>query len=137
MLAIAGLVVGIVVFALDTTSVSAQNKNVTFDKNFHFGAASASYQIEGCWDKDGKSPNIWDEVTHRDWGYTEDRSNGDVAANSYEFFEKDIDALDNIGVSAHMTNLLSLSANEICINSKPHTRSAKKMMVLDQKFNFP
>lgn len=70
---------------------------VTFDKAFQFGAASASYQIEGGWDADNKSMNIWDTVTHEDWGYTADRSNGDVAANSYEFYDKDIAALDNIG----------------------------------------
>lgn len=100
MCGIAGLAVGITFLVLGGSSdAQIQPKNVTFDKDFKIGAASASYQIEGGWDVDGKSPNIWDVVTHEDWGYTADRSNGDVAANSYEFFEKDIEAIENVGVS--------------------------------------
>lgn len=99
MLGIAGIGIAVaIVFALMD---SVEPVDVTFDKDFKFGAASASYQIEGGWDADDKSMNIWDKVTHDDWGYTADRSNGDEAANSYEFYEKDIEALDNIGVSEY------------------------------------
>jgi hypothetical protein len=95
---LAGLAVGITFLVL-SNSGDTSGQEVSFDSNFKFGAASASYQIEGGWDKDYKSENIWDTITHKDWGYTADRSNGDEAANSYEFWEKDIDALDNVGVS--------------------------------------
>lgn len=99
MFGIAGIAVAVaVVFAFMNP---VEPVDVTFDKDFIFGAASASYQIEGGWEADGKSCNIWDTVTHNDWNYTADRSNGDVAANSYEFYEKDIEALDNIGVSEY------------------------------------
>lgn len=95
-------------------------KEVTFDEKFLFGAASASYQIEGAWDADGKTPNVWDEVTHRDWGYTADRSNGDVAANSYEYYEKDIEALQNIGVSGlYIRNLIQMFTRSLMTNLLP------------------
>lgn len=97
---LAGLAVGITLLVLSNSDDAKAQPKVTFNPDFKFGAASASYQIEGAWDKDYKSENIWDTITHKDWGYTADRSNGDVAANSYEFWQKDIDALDNIGVSS-------------------------------------
>lgn len=31
-----------------------------FAKDFLFGAASASYQVEGAWDEDGKGLSNWD-----------------------------------------------------------------------------
>lgn len=74
-------------------------KVIQFPKDFQFGAASAAYQVEGAWDDDGKSPSIWDTLTHRNPASVADRSNGDVAADSYHMFQKDVDALSDIGVS--------------------------------------
>lgn len=96
-----GVAVGVTVFVVNANAADVFD----FPQNFKFGAASASYQIEGAWDEDGKSPNIWDTVTHNNPGYVKDRSNGDVAADSYHMYEKDIEALDNIGVSA-LTGLI-------------------------------
>ena len=33
---------------------------MTFSKDFLWGAATASAQIEGAYDQDGKTPSIWD-----------------------------------------------------------------------------
>ena len=35
-----------------------------FKKNFTWGAATASYQIEGGWNADGKGLGIWDVFSH-------------------------------------------------------------------------
>lgn len=90
-----GVAVGITLLLVNESSA----ETYSFPKDFKFGAASASYQIEGAWDQDGKSPNIWDTLTHKNASYVKDRSNGDVAADSYNLYQKDIDALDEIKVS--------------------------------------
>ncbi|MBI9097126.1 MAG: family 1 glycosylhydrolase, partial [Spirochaetaceae bacterium] len=36
-----------------------------FKKDFIWGAAAASYQIEGAWKADGKGFSIWDHFTEK------------------------------------------------------------------------
>ncbi|HRR03401.1 MAG TPA: family 1 glycosylhydrolase, partial [Treponemataceae bacterium] len=33
---------------------------MAFPPKFIWGAATASYQIEGAWNEDGRSPSVWD-----------------------------------------------------------------------------
>lgn len=60
-----------------------------FPKDFLWGAATASYQIEGAWNVDGKGESIWDRFSHTvgkvKGGYT-----GDVACDSYHRYKEDI-----------------------------------------------
>lgn len=96
--ALAGVVVGVTLFLVWRSDAQTI---VRFPEEFKIGAASASYQIEGAWDEDGKSPNVWDVTCHNNPGYTADWTNGDVAADSYHMYQKDIAALVNIGVSSN------------------------------------
>lgn len=67
-----------------------------FPADFKFGAASASYQVEGGWNVDGRGPSIWDNFTHTYPERIADRSNGDDAALSYFLYKEDVAALKNI-----------------------------------------
>lgn len=60
-----------------------------FGEHFLWGAACASYQVEGAWDTDGKGPSVWDDFTHQK-GKIKDGSNGDVAADFYHNYKEDI-----------------------------------------------
>lgn len=82
------------------------SKTFTFSDKFKFGAASAAYQIEGGWNKGGKTPSIWDTFTHTHPELIVDGSNGDVSADSYHFYKKDVEALKQTGV------MLNLSFND-------------------------
>jgi hypothetical protein len=81
-----------------TTSSDEKGKSYEFPDDFKIGAASASYQIEGGWNLDGKSPSIWDTLVHTRPELITDRSNADVGADSYHLYKEDVKALKNAGV---------------------------------------
>ncbi|HEY0949623.1 GH1 family beta-glucosidase [Nocardioides sp.] len=62
-----------------------------------YGAATASYQIEGASTEDGRGPSIWDTFTARP-GAIRDGSDGSVACDSYHRYEEDADLLAGLGV---------------------------------------
>lgn len=69
-----------------------------FPANFLFGSASSSHQIEGAWLTDGKTPNIWDNMTHSHPELIYDRSNANVACDSYHHVAQDVRLLHEAGV---------------------------------------
>lgn len=69
-----------------------------FPPNFKFGVATASFQIEGGWNASGKSENIWDRFIHKNPDVVKDKSNGDVACDSYHLYPQDVDILKNLSV---------------------------------------
>ena len=62
-----------------------------------FGVATASYQIEGAPQADGKTPSIWDTLTPVP-GAIDDGSDGSVACASYPDPGPDIDLVAGLGV---------------------------------------
>lgn len=69
-----------------------------------YGAATASYQIEGASTEDGRGPSIWDTFTTRP-GAIRDGSDGSVACDSYHRYEEDADLLAGLGVGWYRFSL--------------------------------
>ncbi len=71
-----------------------------FPHNFLWGAATASYQIEGAWNEDGKGESIWDRFSHTP-GKISDASTGDVACDHYHRYLDDIALMRRLGLKAY------------------------------------
>jgi beta-glucosidase len=73
---------------------------IIFPENFLWGAATASYQIEGAWNKHGKGESTWDRFTHTP-GNIKNNDTGDVANDHYRLWKKDIGLMKKIGLKAY------------------------------------
>ncbi len=80
------------------------NAGVTFPDGFAWGAATASYQIEGAVAEDGRAPSIWDTFSHTP-GRIADGANGDVACDHYHRYPEDIALLADLGVTHYRFSL--------------------------------
>lgn len=69
-------------------------------KDFIFGTATASYQIEGAHDTDGRTPSIWDMFS-KSLGKVENGDNGDTACDHYNRYEEDVEIIESLGVDAY------------------------------------
>ena len=65
--------------------------SIQFPDGFAWGTATASYQIEGAVDEDGRSPSIWDTFSHTP-GKVQDGDTGDVADDHYHRYAEDVAA---------------------------------------------
>jgi beta-glucosidase len=71
-----------------------------FPKDFLFGAATASYQVEGAAAEDGRLPSVWD--THaKNSGLVKNGDTGDVACDHYHRYREDIALMKNLGIGAY------------------------------------
>ncbi|CAA7017243.1 unnamed protein product [Microthlaspi erraticum] len=82
-----------------TCNQTARFNSGSFEKDFIFGVASSAYQIEGTM---GRGLNVWDGFTHR-WPSKAgpDHGNGDTTCDSYSYWEKDIDVLDELNATGY------------------------------------
>ncbi|EMC98800.1 glycoside hydrolase family 1 protein [Baudoinia panamericana UAMH 10762] len=74
--------------------------NARLPKDFLWGFATASYQIEGGAHEDGRGDSIWDTFC-RIPGKIADGSNGEVACDSYHQYKQDVALLKQIGAKAY------------------------------------
>lgn len=71
-----------------------------FPKKFLWGAATASYQIEGAWNEDGRGLSIWDEFSHTP-GKVRNNDTGDVACDHYHRYKEDVQLMKQLGLKAY------------------------------------
>lgn len=53
----------------------------------------------------GKSENIWDRLTHSNTCAVKDCSNGDIAANSYYLYKRDVEMMRELGIHFYRFSL--------------------------------
>jgi beta-glucosidase len=73
---------------------------ISFPKGFHWGAATAAYQIEGAPREAGKGESIWDRFSHTP-GKIATGDTGDVACDSYHRFAEDLALLREMNCTSY------------------------------------
>jgi beta-glucosidase len=68
----------------------------SFPGGFLWGTATASYQIEGAWNEDGKGESIWDRFAHTP-GKIKNNDTGDVALDHYHRYREDVQLIKALG----------------------------------------
>ncbi len=81
------------------SSKNLNSKNL-FPHGFVWGTASSSFQIEGATEVDGRGPSIWDTFCAMP-GKIADHTDGKVACDHYHLYERDLDLMKELGVSAY------------------------------------
>jgi beta-glucosidase len=73
------------------------NEFLSFPGDFAWGTASASYQIEGAVNEDGRGKSIWDVFSHIK-GNTSDGESGDTACDHYHRYKEDVYLMRDLGI---------------------------------------
>jgi beta-glucosidase len=76
------------------------SKFIAFPKEFVWGCATSSYQVEGAWNEDGKGPSIWDTFVHTA-GHVVNDETGDVAVDHYHRYKEDVALMQEIDLNAY------------------------------------
>ena len=91
--------------AANTGEAAAQSRENSasmrrFPDGFLWGTATASYQIEGAWNEDGKGESIWDRFAHTP-GKIQNGDTGDVALDHYHRYKDDVTLIKSLGAGAY------------------------------------
>jgi beta-glucosidase len=73
---------------------------MSFPENFQWGAAAASYQIEGGAFADGKGASVWDMFVRKP-GAVVGGHTGDVACDHYHRYPEDVALMKGMGLKAY------------------------------------
>jgi len=75
-----------------------------FPRDFVWGCATASYQVEGAVREDGRGQTNWDVFSHTA-GKIADGKTGDVACDSYHRYKEDTQLLKGLGARAYRMSI--------------------------------
>jgi len=94
--------------------------SLAYPKGFLWGCATASYQIEGGAQDDGRGPSNWDTFSHTP-GKTYHGDTGDVADDSYHLYKEDVKLMKALGVGTYR---MSISWSRVFPNGtgQPNTK---------------
>ena len=81
-------------------SVEPASTAASFPKGFYWGTATASYQIEGAWNEDGKGESIWDRFAHTP-GKIKDGTTGDLVCDHYHRYRDDIALMRSLHLNSY------------------------------------
>src|SRR5512138_2993406 len=79
-------------------------KKTRFPAGFIWGTATASYQVEGAKDEDGKGESIWDRFSHTP-GKVKNGDTGDVACDQYHRYAEDIALMRGLNQKSYRFSL--------------------------------
>jgi beta-glucosidase len=71
-----------------------------FPEGFLWGSATASYQVEGAVNEDGRGPSVWDTFSHTP-GKVYQGETGDVADDHYHRYAEDIAIMKGLGLKIY------------------------------------
>ncbi|WP_077532353.1 GH1 family beta-glucosidase [Massiliimalia massiliensis] len=77
---------------------------IKFPDNFLWGAATASYQIEGAYNLGGRGESIWDRYC-RTPGNIEDGTSGDDGCDHYHHYEEDVKLMKELGLKTYRLSI--------------------------------
>ena len=77
---------------------------MNFLANFIWGAAAASYQIEGAANADRKGPSVWDMFCRQPQKIASGNT-GDIACDHYHRYIEDVQLMANIGLKAYRLSI--------------------------------
>ena len=81
----------------------ANVSQLTFPKGFLFGAASAAYQTEGAWNKDGRGLTNWDLLT-QSYGFANGET-GNVSDDQYDLYPEDVALMAKMGLKSYRLSI--------------------------------
>ncbi|QFU89140.1 GH1 family beta-glucosidase [Amycolatopsis sp. YIM 10] len=82
----------------------ATEPDLRFPEKFLWGAATASFQVEGSTTADGRVPSIWDTFCAKP-GAVRNGDTGDPAADHYRLMTKDVQLMAELGLGAYRFSL--------------------------------
>src|SRR5258708_33869441 len=80
--------------------MSAPATGREFPNGFLWGSATASYQVEGAANEDGRGASIWDTFSHIP-GNVVNNATGDVADDHYHRYKEDVQLMKSLGVKSY------------------------------------
>jgi beta-glucosidase len=79
---------------------ASQIEAARFPEEFLWGMASASYQVEGAWNENGKGESIWDRFSHT-VGKVKGGATGDIACDQYHRYKEDVAILKRLNQKSY------------------------------------